>query len=148
MRKVAIVLLVAALVFPLAAGAWIVPTKPSWRYKLRLPQRQWNYIEAEVTAYTSRREETDDTPCLAEGSQVNVCEAFKRGYKLCACPVKYSFGTRVAIDGNIYICVDRMNERYQNGNYFDVYMGQGPEAIEQAKAWGRKKMTVGILPRR
>lgn len=89
---------------------------------------------ASVSAYTSRPEETDDTPFItANGDHVYFGGV--------ACPSRYSFGTEVRIDGKVYKCNDRMNKRYRSGNYFDIWMSDYDRAIEH----GRRSVTVEIL---
>ena len=113
-------------------------------------------ITAEITAYTSRPEETSGDPCIS-ASGANICKDYnflinqeKALLRIAACPIRYEFGTRIEIVVGIdevfgaeiveyYVCLDRMNKRYQDGNYFDIYMGQGEEAYQRAMEWGRQK---------
>ena len=89
-------------------------------------------VRAEVTAYTSSEDETDDTPHItASGKQT------RRG--IVACPRKYPFGTRVEILGKEYICQDRMNARYDEE--WDIWMSTKKEAIQ----FGRKTLSIKLL---
>jgi len=122
----------------------------------------FNEVLATITAYTSSVEETDNTPCLS-ASGVDLCHNIadsmeKYGYDVfsadgvIACPKKYPFGTIVGIpkklDGGLsyydeYICLDRMNSRYDKEERFDIYFG-GPENKQKALNWGVKTLEVKI----
>ncbi len=79
-------------------------------------------IMAEVSAYTSEVNQTDDDPfTMASGKHVYDGAI--------ACPDRFPFGTKVEIDGKVYTCEDRMNARYRDGNYFDIWMSNKAEAI-------------------
>lgn len=91
-------------------------------------------MTASVSAYTSRAAETDDTPFYtANGEHVYDGGA--------ACPSRYKFGTTLRINGKLYTCNDRMNKRYRQGNYFDIWMAEYGDAIEH----GRRSLTVEII---
>ena len=92
-------------------------------------------IRAEITAYSSTKEETDTDPfTTASGAKVFDGAA--------ACPAYLPFGIRVCILGRTYICVDRMAKKYRNGNYFDVWV----TSPKEARQFGRKKnVLVKIL---
>ena len=93
----------------------------------------WQVISAEVSAYTSSVEETDDTPHLtASGSQTRP--------GVIACPSRLEFGTKVEIFGKLYVCEDRMNQRYAGKDVFDIWMPSKELAIE----WGRQHLEVKI----
>lgn len=57
-----------------------------------------------------------------------------------ACPNRYPFGTVIEIRKKKYVCLDRMNPRYAEGNYFDIFMWEVDDAIN----WGRRNLTVKI----
>lgn len=90
-------------------------------------------IKAQVSAYTSSVDETDDTPFITASGT-----ATKLG--VVACPVAIPFGTQVVIEGKSYTCEDRMNPRYQNKPVFDVWMSSKKQAFE----WGRQTVQVVI----
>lgn len=92
-------------------------------------------IRAEITAYSSTKEETDSDPfTTASGSKVFDGAS--------ACPSRFKFGTKICILGKSYICVDRMGSKYRNGNYFDVWVSSS----QAARNFGRKKnVLVKIL---
>lgn len=90
-------------------------------------------IKAEVTMYSSEVGQTDSTPFItANGDHV-----YDGGI---ACPTKYAFGTKVLINNKSYTCNDRMNERYQKSDYFDIWSA----STEQAVAFGRKQITIKV----
>lgn len=91
-----------------------------------------------VSAYTSRVQETDATPCIsADGS--NICERYAKGEKICATN-DYPLGSVLAIQG-LGRCIvrDRMNKRYTGTGRIDWYMGHD---LISAKAWGIKSLQV------
>lgn len=89
---------------------------------------------AEVSAYTSSVDETDDTPNInAQGT--------KPGPGSIACPSRYEFGTEVIIKNESYFCDDRMNPRYAGGDYFDIWMETKTEAYQ----WGRRTVEVMVV---
>lgn len=91
-------------------------------------------FEASVSAYTSRPQETDDTPFItANGEHV-----YDGGV---ACPSRYKFGTKILINDRVFKCNDRMNKRYREGNYFDIWFADYDLAIEH----GRRQVEVSIL---
>ena len=98
------------------------------------PPETGTVIEAEVTAYNSEPEQTDDTPFItASGTHVHDGTI--------ACPQVYPFGTIVRIEGKAYTCEDLMAKKYRDKNYFDIWMSDA----EAAKKWGRKTLDVYIL---
>lgn len=75
-----------------------------------------------VTGYSSRSEETDDSPCIsADGS--NICELYAKGELICATN-DFPMHSTLAIEG-IGTCIirDRMNRRYTGTNRVDWYYG-------------------------
>lgn len=89
-------------------------------------------IEAVVTAYSSSKEETDETPLImANGENVRP--------GVLACPRKFKFGTKFLIGGRVYECTDRMHKKYDSR--FDVWM----ESREKALRFGKQKLVVYVL---
>lgn len=89
-------------------------------------------IEATVYAYTSLPSLTDSSPFhTATGERVfdgviaNNC---------------LKFGTKVFIDGKIFIVKDRMNSRY-GCSHFDIWL----PTYKEAKNWGKQRKVVYIL---
>jgi 3D (Asp-Asp-Asp) domain-containing protein len=105
----------------------------------------WGVIKepkiAEVSAYTSRVQETDNTPCIpADGS--NICKRFANGEKMVASN-DYKLGTKLQIgDLGVFTVVDRMNKRYTGNGNIDIYMGYD---LKGARAFGRKNLLVTEL---
>lgn len=90
-------------------------------------------VSGSVTMYSSEVGQTDDTPFItANGDTV--------GEGTIACPARLKFGTPVEIEGKMYHCNDRMNARYRQGNYFDIWSPETKEAIK----WGRQTVEVTI----
>lgn len=96
-------------------------------------QPEYLTVQAQVTAYTSSVEETDDTPFItASGSTT------KDG--ILACPPKYKFGTIIEIENKKFICQDRMNRRYHNQERFDIWF----ESKDLAYNWGLKELEIKV----
>jgi len=97
-------------------------------------------IIAEVSAYTSRKIETDDTPCINAWGD-NICNIHEAGIGIIACPSRFKRLDLIEINGEQFHCLDRMNIRYRNGNYFDIYFGMD---LEGAKKFGRQTKKIRI----
>ena len=93
-----------------------------------------NYI-GEVTAYTSREEETDDTPHITASGHVV--------YWGMVATNAYPFGTKLRFPDvygdKIFVVKDRMHSRFQNR--IDIWF---PE-YERAVQFGLKKIRVEII---
>lgn len=92
-----------------------------------------------VTAYSSRPEETDDTPCVsADGS--DICRRHELGETLCAANF-VPLGTILAVE-EVGTCVvsDRMNRKYSDR--VDLYFGKDTAA---AREFGVQKLTISIV---
>lgn len=95
------------------------------------------YKTVEMSAYTSRVEETDETPCIsADGT--NICE-----YEGCVVASNdYKFGTKIIVDGFGECEVkDRMNSRYTGTGNMDIYFG---EDLKGALTFGRRHVKIQI----
>lgn len=88
-------------------------------------------MQAEVSAYTSSVEETDDTPFIT-ASGVKTRPGIVANNCL-------EFGTRVVIGGVEYEVQDRMNRRY-GCEVFDIWK----QSKHEARTWGRQSLTVII----
>ncbi len=93
-------------------------------------------IVAEVSAYTSRPEETDDTPFItASGTRVRDGIVAANGLK---------FGTRVRIPAlfgdKVFVVEDRMNPRYGR-DHMDLWM----EDLAAAREFGRRRVAVEVF---
>lgn len=99
------------------------------------PTVEANYeiVTAEVSAYSSSVDETDEDPfIMASGKHVYDGAL--------ACPSRLDFGTEVEIDGIMYVCEDRMNRRYRDKENYDIWK----QSKEDAKAWGRRVISIKI----
>lgn len=93
---------------------------------------------AEMSAYTSRIEETDGSPCVG-ADNTNICE-----FSGCAVATNdYKFGTKIEIEG-LGICVvkDVMAKRYTGTGNMDIYFGMD---LKGAKKFGRKNLRYRII---
>ncbi len=90
----------------------------------------------EVTAYTSRVEETDNRPCeAADGT--DICARYAAGEKICATNLE-AFGSKLNVPGyGLCTVSDRMNNRYSDR--VDVYLGMD---VAAARIWGLKNLLV------
>lgn len=95
-------------------------------------------VLAIVTAFTARVEETDNEPCIAASGK-DVC---KYPEQVIACPPVLEFGQIVSINGQEFICHDRMNIRFrQPGDwYFDILKTN----LSEARKFGRQVKEVVI----
>lgn len=57
-----------------------------------------------------------------------------------ACPAYLPFNTKVIINKKAYYCHDRMDLKYRNGNFFDVWYPNCDDALN----FGRQKLKVTI----
>jgi len=101
-------------------------------YKAEEIKPTYKEVLVEVTAYTSSIEETDSTPFLT-ASQTKV----RNG--IIACPRDLEFGTKIEIEGKIYICEDRM--ALKNNGKFDIWV----ESKDLAFEWGRRTIKAKIF---
>jgi len=93
------------------------------------------FVEGEFTAYNPTKEQCDDEPLIMASTKKVYDGAI-------ACPSKYEFGTKINIVGlGEFICEDRMNKRYRDGEYFDIVMFDKNEANE----FGRKKLVYNLI---
>lgn len=98
----------------------------------------YHAVTTTVTAYTSRRIETDDTPCLAAKGH-DICRLYAAGTKVCASNA-HPIGTVLYVPGyGRCVVLDRMNRRYRDR--VDVYMGRD---VQAAREWGKRTLAVEI----
>ena len=80
-----------------------------------------------VTGYSSEISQTDSTPFItASGTKVRD--------GVIACPMYLEIGTWLFIDGDVYICEDRMKQTEPYMYYFDIWFATREEALE----WGKQ----------
>lgn len=109
------------MILPLFLFALLQPTEPPPPMVEVAHAAEYEVIEAEVTAYTSSPDETDDTP------EINAMGK-KPGPGSIACPRRFELGTAFVVEGRRYVCDDRMNKRYTNR--FDIWMPTKEQAYE------------------
>ena len=95
-------------------------------------------VLAVITAYNAVPEQTDADYCISASGR-NVCLYPEQ---VIACPPVLEFGQVVSINGQEFICHDRMNIRFrQPGDwYFDILM----EDVAAALKFGRQIKEVSI----
>ncbi len=96
----------------------------------------------EVSAYTSRVEETDDTPCIG-ASGINQCEVSPKEYGVDYFVASNSFPLYTKLDIEhlgTAIVVDRMNSRYTSR--VDIYMNHD---LNRALSFGVQVLKVSEL---
>lgn len=91
-----------------------------------------------VTAYTSRVQETDASPCIsADGS--DICKRYANGEKICASN-DYKLGSVIEVQGlGKCVVADRMNKRYTGTGRVDWYMGMD---LVSARKWGLRHVAI------
>lgn len=100
-------------------------------------------VVMDVTGFTNRPEETDDTPCTG-ARNVDICARHAQGENLCASNA-FALGSTVHIEGlGTCTVVDHMNARYTTG--IDWNFGVGKDALLAAKAFGRQERLVSPAP--
>ena len=99
-------------------------------------QTDYRIITAEISAYNTTGSQTDNNPCES-ASGINICGL----EDVVACPAYLPFFTIIEIDGVKYECLDRMNKRYRNGNFFDISFDKD---VKNAVQYGRKTKEVKI----
>jgi len=99
-----------------------------------------DWIETEVSAYTSRIQEADLSPCTP-AKPMDICKEYKETKRCMVANNKYPLGTMIEIEG-IGECeiVDRMNRRYKNN--IDIYMGKD---LKKALEFGRKTLKFKLI---
>lgn len=96
------------------------------------PEPERTVLMAEITAYSSSADETDDEP------EINA-SGTRPSHGSLACPRYYVLGTEFLINGKRYTCDDRMSTRFPDR--FDIWMESKDEAIE----FGVRTLPVEVL---
>lgn len=96
-------------------------------------------IEAIVSAYNTVPEQTDGDPCISSSGD-NICGRDD----VMACPRSYTLSQEVEMDGKRYICLDRMNWRYERETtpHFDISFDKD---IASAINFGRQRKIIKII---
>lgn len=99
------------------------------------------YVESDkapVTMYTSRLEETDNSPCTAASGK-DICKLYATGQNVCASN-DYPIGTRLTVVGlGDCLVLDRMNSRYNRTGAVDWYTGMD---LQRARSYGKQFIEV------
>lgn len=91
--------------------------------------------QRQVTGYTLRPEETDDSPCIGASGR-DLCALRAVGVNICASN-NISFGTKIRVGEIECYVLDRMNSRYQNGEV-DIVFDSPNDAIN----FGRQALQI------
>jgi 3D (Asp-Asp-Asp) domain-containing protein len=96
-------------------------------------------VSRRVSAYTSREEETDSTPCLAANGE-DICVLYYE-YDSLTCAANFvPFGTILDIPG-YGTCVVRDRMAKSRWNMVDIYFGL---ELDKALEWGVRTVDVSI----
>ena len=111
---------VSSLLIPLALTAGLGSENPSPSFH--------HEVRAFVTGYNTVAGQTDSTPCLA-ASGANICGRRDAA----ACPRKIGLGTIVEINGNTYVCEDRLAKKFDRR--FDISCDKDTTCPRQVTGW-------------
>ncbi len=93
---------------------------------------KWEKMDATITAYSPRIEETDDDPYISASGH-RVFEG------MIACPRSIPLYSKVRVFGKEYSCLDRMHPRFTKR--FDIFFFNTKEALE----FGKRSAEVLVL---
>jgi hypothetical protein len=93
------------------------------------------YIVSAYSSYESCHNPQNNLCLMADGRPAETGAI--------ACPRSFDLGTRFLINGQEYICRDRLSLRYDYR--FDLFFGYGYENYIRAKEWGIRKLEVYII---
>jgi 3D (Asp-Asp-Asp) domain-containing protein len=94
-------------------------------------------LDVWVTAYSSRPEETDDTPFIT-ASGTYVREGVAAANFL---PIGTKFRVPDVFGDKVFTVEDRMNSRYNDVQIVDIWFGDHREAL----SFGKKSLTIELL---
>lgn len=98
------------------------------------PDLKFKEIQMTVTAYNTFEIQTDSSPCIAASGQ-NICGRTD----VVACPRSIPLGTKVEIEGKVYVCEDRLAMKYDNR--IDISFDKD---LQGAIKFGKQRLTVKI----
>lgn len=127
-----------AFVRPPGLGKPRIAGATDYAQALSIPVSVGATVTTQVTAYTSRVEETDSDPfTTASGGQTHLGTLAANWLPM---------GSQVLIEGQVYTVEDRMNSRYNDTRRIDIWM----EHPELAQHFGVRymKVTIVSLPNR
>lgn len=113
-----------------------------------------------ITAYTIRPEE--GTNCES-ASGVDICGwriselvngntgeptmtiPIYKGFGIIACPPEYEFEENIIEVNDVWLkCLDRMNAYHREMKHWDIFFGEGEEAVERANEWGERFLEIKV----
>jgi hypothetical protein len=109
---------IASLLLPLALTTGEPPMMPP----------SYSEMRAFVTGYNTVPAQTDSEPCIA-ASGANICGR----RDAVACPRKIGLGTVIEINGNTYVCEDRLAKKFDRR--FDVSCDKDKTCPGQVTGW-------------
>ena len=109
---------IASLLLPLALTTGEPPKMPP----------TYSEVRAFVTGYNTVPGQTDADPCTA-ASGANICGR----RDAVACPRKIGLGTIVEINGNTYVCEDRLAKKFDRR--FDISCDKDTTCPRQVTGW-------------
>jgi hypothetical protein len=121
---------VASLLLPLALTAGDEPKMPP----------SYSEMRAFVTGYNTVPGQTDSDPCTA-ASGANICGR----RDAIACPRKIGLGTVVEINGNTYVCEDRLAKKFDKR--FDISCDKDKACPGQVTGWAVIRVYLGNQPK-
>jgi len=109
--------------------------------KLAGPER-YATTKVRVTAYSA----TDSCHYPVAGGCLTASGTIATPYRSAACPRDVPYGSTFAQEGHEWVCEDRTAEWVQNdlGRTFDLFVGYGAEAHEQAVKHGVKPGMIDL----
>ena len=96
-----------------------------------IPKFQYSVL-ASISGYNATVEQCDSTPFIMASG--------KRVYEGAIANNCLEFGTNVKIGEDWYVVEDRMNKRYNDCRYFDIFFW----SEEEAKQWGRRTIKIEV----
>ncbi len=99
----------------------------------------FNSLKVTATAYTSHRNQTDDTPTLAAWGDTLTPETKSIAVSRDLLPMGLTHNVKVEIKGlpGKFLVLDKMNKRWKKK--IDIYMRLD---IKAAKQWGKKEVVI------
>ena len=133
--------LLATLITLIVIGIGVLLSQTTtWVFQAEAHEVEWLEVQGYLTAYSAKDSCHTGASCLMANGQ----KAFVGGL---ACPRVYPLGTLVRIAGGELECTDRLAKwaEYKDGlPVFDIFLGYGEEAYQEALNFGRVQTEVYI----
>lgn len=107
----------------------LIPIQEALTYERISLQKSSESVYATITAYNSEVGQTDSSPFITASGKKTT-----KGIVANNC---IDFGTKIKIEGEIFVVEDRMNSRY-GCEYYDIWM----ETYDEAINFGRQRLLV------